>query len=577
MKKIKLFLLMLVLLTGTFSCKKDFLDETPLDFLSATNAFKTSADFQASVNNLYRLVRAEFYTLNDNHPFEYQYRTDLAFYVPAAFPANLAGEFSPTSSIVRDHWVALYKIVAESNTIIGRIPDSEMSDADKKLFEARGRFFRAFAYRALAYIWGGVPLELNEVKAEKIDYVRATRKEVYTQVIADLVYAAANLPSITAAASIIKDGEISSQAANHLLSEVYLADGQFANAATAATAVISTPGVALMTSRFGSRRTEVPGDVYWDLFRKGNQNRRGAGSNTEAIWVIQIETDVPGGAAVSTTGFASGDGFSLERVHVPLARDLTTPSGASNITAIQWPASNYSSGGRGVGFWAPSKYFQDSVYAADPVNDIRNANHNFVRKFRVTNPSSPLFNTDIDYHNLPVGTRGTSGAVLTSGVPSRAIYSYQTKATEPGGHPANLLQVPGFPNQLKGGAGFTYQDQYLFRLAETYLLRAEAYLGASQPGLAAADINIVRARSNAAPVAAGNVNIDYILDERIRELGTEEKRMLTIMRLNKWYDRIIKCNPFYASAALSKYNLWPIPQQEIERNRGVVLAQNPGY
>ena len=49
------------------------------------------------------------------------------------------------------------------------------------------------------------------------------------------------------------------------------------------------------------------------------------------------------------------------------------------------------------------------------------------------------------------------------------------------------------------------------------------------------------------------------------------------MRLGKWYDRVVKCNPFYASAALTKYNLWPIPQSEIERNRGAVLAQNPGY
>jgi starch-binding outer membrane protein, SusD/RagB family len=91
MKKIKSFLILLALLTGTFSCKKSLLNETPLDFLSATNAFKTAADFQASVNNLYRLVRAEFYTTNDNDPMEYQYRTDIAFYVPAAFPANLSG------------------------------------------------------------------------------------------------------------------------------------------------------------------------------------------------------------------------------------------------------------------------------------------------------------------------------------------------------------------------------------------------------------------------------------------------------------------------------------------------------
>lgn len=572
MKKVKLFLMMFLLLTGTFSCKKTFLDETPLDFLSATNAFQNASDFNASVNNLYRLVRAELYTTNDNDPMEYQYRTDIAFYVPAAFPANLVGEINPNSSIISNHWRALYKIVAEANTIVSRIPASQLSASDKLLFEAKGRFFRAFAYRCLAYVWGGVPLITEEVTAPKIDYVRASKHEVYLQIISDLNFAATNLPSITS--SSIKDGEVSVQAAQHLLSEVYLADGQYANAVTAATAVINTPGVALMTSRFGSRKTEVPGDVYWDLFRKGNQNRKNGSGNTEALWVIQIETDIPGGAAISTTSFASGDGFSLERVHAPLVRDVTV----NNIACFSWPASNYSCGGRGVGFWAPSRYFIDSVYAGDPVNDIRNANHNFVRKFKVTNAASPLFNTDLDFANLPANTKGTSGAALSSGVPSRALYPYQTKCTEPGGHPTNLYVIPApYPNALKGGAGFTYQDQYLFRLAETYLLRAEANLGAGNAAAAAADINVVRARSNAAPVAAGNVNIDYILDERIRELGVEEKRLFTIMRLGKWYDRVVKCNPFYASAALPKYNLWPIPQSEIERNRGAVLVQNPGY
>lgn len=570
MKKIKYFIIISALLVGSFACKKTFLDETPLDFLSANNAFKNTNDFNASVNNLYRLMREEFYTKNDNDPFEYQYRTDLSFYVPAAYPANLLGELSPISSIVSNHWTALYKIVAESNTIISRIPTSTLTDADKKLFEAKGKFFRAFAYRGLSYIWGGVPLITQEVTEPKIDYVRATRHEVYAQIIEDLKFAASNLPDINAAS--LKDGEVSIQAANHLLSEVYLADGQYQNAITASSAVINSPGMALMTNRFGSRKAETPGDVYWDLFRKGNQNRKSGSGNTESILVIQIETDVPGGAAISTTGFASGDGFSLERTHVPLVRDVTI----NNVAAFLWPADDYSSGGRGVGFNAPSRYFIDSAYSMDPVNDIRNANHNFVRKFKITNPANPLYGQMLDFANLPAGTKGTSGAVLASGVPSRAFYPYQTKATEPGGHPSNLYASPApFPLALKSGAGFTYQDQYLFRLAETYLIRAEAYLGAGNSASAIADINTVRARSKANPISA--VNIDVILDERMRELGMEEKRLLTLMRLGKWYDRVVKCNPFYASSALTKYNLWPIPQSEIERNRGAVLAQNPGY
>jgi hypothetical protein len=158
------------------------------------------------------------------------------------------------------------------------------------------------------------------------------------------------------------------------------------------------------------------------------------------------------------------------------------------------------------------------------------------------------------------------------------MYPYQTKCTEPFNPPANLLDpAKSFPYQLKGVAAGTYRDEYLFRLAETYLLRAEAYLGLGNNALAAADVNIVRARSNASPVVAPSMNIDLILDERMREFGVEEKRMFTLMRTGKWYDRIIKCNPFYAPSALPTYNLWPIPYSEIERNRGAKLEQNPNY
>jgi hypothetical protein len=88
---------------------------------------------------------------------------------------------------------------------------------------------------------------------------------------------------------------------------------------------------------------------------------------------------------------------------------------------------------------------------------------------------------------------------------------------------------------------------------------------------------VVRSRANASPVLAGNVTIDYILDERLREFGVEEKRMLTLMRLGKLYERVVKCNPFYGANMQPNFNLWAIPQGEIERNRSAVLEQNPGY
>lgn len=564
MKTITKYLLALLIVNFVAtSCGDQFLEENPREFLSTDTGFKTAADFQASVNSLYAYTRGVFYSYNDNDPMDYLYRTDIAWNVSQGAP-NLDADFGPNSGIISRNWERLYKIVSEANTIISRIPSSSLGDADKILFESRARFFRALGYRSLAYLYGGVPLSLEEILTPKVDFTRASREEVYAAVIADLIFCTQNLPAITD----VKDGEVSTLAAYHLLAEVYLAAGQYQNAIDAATVVIDDPNTELMTTRFGSRSTVTPGDVYWDLFQRGNQNRKTSG-NKEAIWVMQFENDVTGGGSVST---AFDQSWQLERVHPPLVRDFRI----NGVSPFLWPSGDYN-GGRGVGFMAPSNHFINNVYQSDFDTDLRNANHNFVRKFVSNNPASPFYNQEIDFHNLPAGSANV-GTPVSSGQTSRALYPYQSKATTPFDHPAALYQNPApYPFALKNSAGGTYTDQYVFRLAETYLIRAEAYLGLPNTTLAADDINIVRARSNAAEIAPGDVTIDFILDERIREFGMEEKRMLTLMRLGKLYDRIMLCNPVYAATIQPFHNLWPIPQGQIERNREAELEQNPGY
>jgi hypothetical protein len=556
------------LIAGSLSCKKSFLNETPESFLSTGNAFKTEADFNASVNNLYGLVRSHYYTLNDFNPFWYMYRTDAYWDITVTTP-NLAGDIAPTG-ITNFAWAPHYKIISEANTIISRLPASSLTAAQQTLFEAKAKFFRGFAYRALAHLYGGVPLILEEITTLKADFVRASRPEVYTQAINDLKFAAANLPDIAA----VKDGEISNVAANHVLAEVYNTVKDYQSAVNAATLVINNPAMALMTARFGTRKSVTPGDVYWDMFQRGNQNRKTAG-NKEAIWVIQVETDVPGGGG-STTGGSQFGVYAAERVHAPLFRDLKI-----NGTAVfNWPMGDYT-GGRGVGFLAPSYWFSDTVWQSDFNNDIRNANNNFVRSVVGTNPASPYYGQTISTINPPANATGVNGAIV-KGKWDRAFYPYQSKASQPYDYPTSLYANPNSTDPVqkylvKAGAGGTYIDQYLMRLAETYLLRAEAYIGLSNTTAAAADLNVVRRRSSASDVLPAKVNIDYILDERLRELGIEEKRMLTLMRLGKWVERTRKCNPFYGVQMKDNFNLWPIPFQEIERNNKAVLEQNPGY
>ena len=87
-------------------------------------------------------------------------------------------------------------------------------------------------------------------------------------------------------------------------------------------------------------------------------------------------------------------------------------------------------------------------------------------------------------------------------------------------------------------------DWYMIRIAETYLLRAEARLAQGNKSGAADDINVLRRRAGAKDCTAAQIDIDYILDERVRELFGEEQRWVTLSRLS--------CNP-NATYVLDKY------------------------
>src|SRR5690606_6765990 len=106
-----------------------------------------------------------------------------------------------------------------------------------------------------------------------------------------------------------------------------------------------------------------------------------------------------------------------------------------------------------------------------------------------------------------------------------------------------------------GGRG----DWYLYRVAETYLLRAEAYYWKGDLANAAADINAVRTRAGAAPIAPGDVDMNLILDERARELYYEEPRKTELTRIS--YIFALTGKPAYngktySMANFSQDNFW---------------------
>jgi hypothetical protein len=148
------------------------------------------------------------------------------------------------------------------------------------------------------------------------------------------------------------------------------------------------------------------------------------------------------------------------------------------------------------------------------------------------------------------------------------------KSTDPGSHPREIRiddegNLPSNPE-----AYVTYLDEYAIRLAETYLLRAEAYLGKGDLQNAAMNINVVSQRAQAPPIDPSEVDLDYLLDERMRELHIEEMRLLTLTRLGKLMERAERYNHLGGDTYMDHHNLWPIPFSEIEKNLEGKLEQN---
>jgi hypothetical protein len=135
------------------------------------------------------------------------------------------------------------------------------------------------------------------------------------------------------------------------------------------------------------------------------------------------------------------------------------------------------------------------------------------------------------------------------------------------------------PNDTFGYA--MIKDFIMMRLGETYLLMAEAQVKQGKNAEAAASINILRTRARAPLVTGSQMTMDFILDERARELIGEENRRLTLMRTGTLVDRAIRLNATDAVhptvGIVAKNLLLPIPLSEIQLNKDAVLEQNPGY
>jgi len=97
------------------------------------------------------------------------------------------------------------------------------------------------------------------------------------------------------------------------------------------------------------------------------------------------------------------------------------------------------------------------------------------------------------------------------------------------------------------------------------------------PNDAAATINIIRSRSNASEVDGSQINMNFILEERSRELVLEEHRRYTLLRTGTWLERVQLYNHNGGQEATERELLYPIPQIVIDANLTEDMTQNLLY
>ena len=548
----------------SFSCSDSYLDEVPLDQFSPENLLTNESGYDAAVIAIYAGARLE-HTIASNN-FEYMtVATDLTQWGRNDSRGNK--DYSLLNSTLDAtivYWDWAYKrVIIRANTVLENIDDPklEISDAARGNIKGQALFFRAYAYNFLANIYGGVPIVSELLTEPKFDFVRSTREEV-------LQFVAKDLEEATQILYLdVEDGRIPRAAAFHLLSEVYISLGMetgdasfYDKSISAASKVINKEAgdYQIMTQRFGPASSK-PGDVFSDIFANGQINK--SQGNKEVMWAWQFESFTPGGSNTATMANNS------IRYWGPEYDVIKTPNGFPNLPS--------DSLGRGIGVNSPTNYLKYDIWKLDP-KDMRNSKFNVQRKFYFNNPADPAYlgkeiKTKYSAGKLYVTKNdGTLSNIVLDTL--RQYYPYFRKVE---GHPFN-------DNVLSGN---TSKDFSRIRVAETYLLRAEAYFRKGELNKAAADINVVRARAKAALISGSDVTEDFILDERARELAVEEPRLRTLIRMGRLVDRVRKYNSapsvsggVSSGKTIQDFNrFWPIPQKVIDANTGAKFEQNPGY
>ena len=592
-KNILVILVSLLTLSALTSCAGDFLVEKPVTDIYADNLLTNYSGFESMNYALLSMVRDEYGRMDINYgstdfgslPFAKSTmwscgtdnawgnnrHTDFRFF---SFPKNITGMTDAPCFLSLFEW--LYKVVNTANMVIGRAENEDVAwdggsaaaDQQRKAqIIAEARLYRAWAYRHLTYSFGAVPLSTEEITGAnyRVDWERNSVEDIRKVMEEDLKFAIENLPM-----RYKGNNTRPNQAdARHYLGELYLVMGRPADAKTVLQPLVEGGDYRLMTSRFG-KNANNPGSAFIDVFRSPLYTE----GNNEVLWAF-LNTEE------ENTSYGNSTVMFMRNMWVNY---YSNESAISKLTCALYPGQTpvlfwSLNGGKGAGRCAISLgAFELYTYDNQQDNDVRYDENSLVWHLYFLDDSGEKYEIN-NFINLK-----TNAAMSNDNDPT--IKQYHLPSTRKWQYVNPVFEKSNADNQ--------FNDMVYLRLAETYLLYAEALLKTNDAAGAAEWINKVRRRANCSDIPAGVASIDFILDERSRELITEEQRRETLIRLsqenggderradNIFKSRVRAHNEVSGREVRGMHDdvtpvLFPLPQEFINSNTGRAIQQNPGY
>jgi starch-binding outer membrane protein, SusD/RagB family len=207
----------IALLLSMGACKKSFLDETLITSRS-TQDFETPGGLDGLATGLYQSLRFHFnyewsYASTNYGVDEFTVGGDPTMQMWNSYDPNL----NSLTTDVRTVWDNMYGAINSANILIQNIPKYYGDGANRDIRLGEAHFMRAFNYFKLVNQYGGVPLKLLPSTSVEFEFTRSSVPEVYDQILSDLNEAYKLLPPTPA-----QRGRITKWAAAHYLAKYYL-------------------------------------------------------------------------------------------------------------------------------------------------------------------------------------------------------------------------------------------------------------------------------------------------------------------------------------------------------------------